>query len=309
MCLCSLNGTRDEQKEKKIMNKQLQKARNFFKENLPDMSISPQEVRVAAEKMYAKLPVADDIIVQEIEIDGMKAEWTISPGVKEERVLLYLHGGGFIFGSPATHRGEVSEIGRAAKARTLTIDYRLAPEHPFPAPIEDAVKAYVWLLDQGTKPENITVAGESAGGSMTATLMISLRDSGIPLPAAAVLISPWIDMGQSGESYISKEGIDPINTKESCKYLATTYLNGVDPKAPYASPIYAPLHGLSPMYIMVGEAEVMLTEALTFANKAAYEGANVRLEVWPQMIHNWPLWHSFLPEGKEAIKKSRGIYG
>ncbi|MDP1383355.1 alpha/beta hydrolase [Priestia megaterium] len=281
--------------------KDIQKANNFFKDNIPDFTIPVEELRVQAEKMYGKLPVADDVATEKVDINGMEGEWQIVPESKGDRVLLYLHGGGFLFGSIASHRGETSELGRAAKARTLAINYRLAPEHSFPAPIEDALKAYTWLLDQGYDAKNIIIAGESAGGSMTAGLLMSIRDTKLPLPAGGVMISPWIDLAQTGETYITKEGIDPMNSTAGVKYLAETYLNGTSPEAPLASPIYGDLRGLPPIYVMVGEVEVMLSEALTFVNNAALAGIDIRFRSFPGMVHNWPAFHSFLEEGKEAI--------
>src|SRR6478752_776382 len=259
-----------------MMNDSIKKARNFFKENLPDFSIPVEELRLQAEAAYGTLPVADDVVTETVDIEGMEGEWQIVPESQDDRVLLYLHGGGFIFGSIATHRGETSELGRAAKARTLAINYRLAPEHSFPAPIEDALKAYTWLLDQGYDAKNI-------------------------IPAGGVMISPWIDLAQTGETYITKEGIDPMNSTAGVKYLAETYLNGTSPEAPLASPIYGDLRGLPPIYVMVGEVEVMLSEALTFVNNAASAGVDIRFRSFPGMVHNWPLFHSFLEEGKEAI--------
>ncbi|MBG9475797.1 hypothetical protein ABE64_26285 [Bacillus megaterium] len=268
---------------------------------MPDFTIPVEELRVQAEKMYGKLPVADDVATEKVDINGMEGEWQIVPESKDDRVLLYLHGGGFLFGSIASHRGETSELGRAAKARTLAINYRLAPEHSFPAPIEDALKAYTWLLDQGYDAKNIIIAGESAGGSMTAGLLMSIRDTKLPLPAGGVMISPWIDLAQTGETYITKEGIDPMNSTAGVKYLAETYLNDTSPETPLASPIYGDLRGLPPIYVMVGEVEVMLSEALTFVNNAALAGIDIRFRSFPGMVHNWPAFHSFLEEGKEAI--------
>ncbi|PJN58761.1 Monoterpene epsilon-lactone hydrolase [Paenibacillus sp. GM1FR] len=284
--------------------KDRQKASNFFKDNMPDFSIPVNELRAQAEKAYGTLPVADDVVREKVDINGMEGEWQIVPESQDDRVLLYLHGGGFLFGSIATHRGETSELGRAAKARTLAINYRLAPEHHFPAPLDDAMNAYMWLLDQGYKGKDIIVAGESAGGSMTAGLLMSIRDNHLPLPSAGVMISPWIDLGQTSETYITKEGIDPMNSTAGVKYLAETYLNGVSPEVPLASPIYGDLRGLPPLYVMVGEVEVMLSEALTFVSNAALAGIDVRFRSFPGMVHNWPAFHSFLEEGKEAIESA-----
>ncbi|WP_340399696.1 alpha/beta hydrolase [Paenibacillus sp. FSL H8-0079] len=284
--------------------KDRQKASNFFKDNIPDFFIPVNELRAQAEKAYGTLPVADDVVREKVDINGMEGEWQIVPESQDDRVLLYLHGGGFLFGSIATHRGETSELGRAAKARTLAINYRLAPEHHFPAPLDDAMNAYKWLLDQGYKGKDIIVAGESAGGSMTAGLLMSIRDNHLPLPSAGVMISPWIDLGQTSETYITKEGIDPMNSTAGVKYLAETYLNGVSPEVPLASPIYGDLRGLPPLYVMVGEVEVMLSEALTFVSNAALAGIDVRFRSFPGMVHNWPAFHSFLEEGKEAIESA-----
>ncbi|TYR78120.1 alpha/beta hydrolase [Priestia megaterium] len=284
-----------------VMKNSLQKGHRFFKENLPSYSASVEEIRENVEAMFGQLPVPSDLITEEVDIDGMKGEWQIVPDSEEDRVLLYLHGGGFMYGSIDTHRGESSELGRAAKARTLSINYRLAPEHPFPAPIEDALKAYSWLLDQGYQAKNIIIAGDSAGGNLTVALMMSIRDTKTPLPAGGVIISPWIDLGQTGETYITKEGVDPVNTKEAIKQLADNYLNGVSPNVPYASPIYGDLRGLPPIYVMVGEAEIMLSESLTFVTRAALAGVNIRFSSWPSMFHNWLCCHSFLDEAKAGI--------
>jgi monoterpene epsilon-lactone hydrolase len=284
------------------MKVSLQKAHRLFKDNLPSYSASVDEVRqITEEKMWGSLPIASDLMTEEVDIDGMKGEWQMVPESREDRVLLYLHGGGFMFGSIATHRGESSELGRAAKARTLSINYRLAPEHPFPAPIDDALKAYSWLLDQGYHAKNIIIAGDSAGGNLTAALLMRIRDTLTPLPAGAVMISPWIDLGLSGETYITKEAVDPVNTKEAIQKLADNYLNGVSPTVPYASPIYGDLRGLPPIYVMVGEAEIMLSESLTFVTRAALAGVDIRFRSWPAMIHNWLCCHSFLEEAREGI--------
>ncbi|MEK8129510.1 alpha/beta hydrolase [Paenibacillus filicis] len=284
------------------MKLSLQKAHRLFKDNLPSYSASVDEVRqLTADKMWGTLPIASDLITEEVDIDGMKGEWQIVPESQEDRVLLYLHGGGFMFGSIATHRGESSELGRAAKARTLAINYRLAPEHPFPAPIDDALKAYSWLLDQGYPAKHIMIAGDSAGGNLTAAVLMRIRDTLTPLPAGGVMISPWIDLGLTGETYITKEAVDPVNTKEAIQKLADNYLNGVSPAVPYASPMYGDLRGLPPIYVMVGEAEIMLSESLTFVTRAALAGVDIRFRSWPAMIHNWLCCHSFLEEAREGI--------
>ena len=254
--------------------------------------------------MYATLPVAEDIKYETVSIGNLEGEWTSSPEAREGYVLYYIHGGAFLFGSPTTHRGEISELGRAGKMKTFAIDYRLAPEHPFPQPLEDIFEGYLWLLDQGYDPKKIVISGDSAGGNATINLLLFARDRNIPMPAGGIPISPWIDLGQNGETYRTREGIDPIVSLAGIQGQAAGYLGGANPNLPLASPIYADVQGLPPMYVIVGEAEVMLSESLTFTLNAAMAGVHVKLEVWPEMIHNFPLWHSMLPEGKDAIRKA-----
>ncbi|MFF2479736.1 alpha/beta hydrolase [Paenibacillus sp. NPDC058071] len=283
------------------MKKSLRDAHRLFKDNLPSGTASVEELRTGVEAMFAQLPVASDLITEKVDIDGMEAEWQILPESKEDRVLLYFHGGGFMYGSMHSYRIESSEMGRAAKARVLSINYRLAPEHPFPAPIEDALKAYDWLLDQGYPPQNIIIGGVSAGGNLTAALLMKIRDTKTPMPAGGVMVSPWIDLGQTGETYMTKEGVDPVITKEALVQLADNYLNGVSPNVPYASPIYGDLRGLPPIYVMVGESELMLKESLTFVTQAALAGVDIRFGSWPSMFHDWLSFHSTLEEAKEGV--------
>ncbi|MBB6636857.1 alpha/beta hydrolase [Cohnella thailandensis] len=283
------------------MKDSLRKAHRLFKDHLPGHGATIEELRVGVEAMFALLPTPSDVITEKVDIDGMEGEWQISPESKEDRVLLYLHGGGFMYGSIDSYRIESSELGRAAKARVLSINYRLAPEHPFPAPIEDALKAYDWLLNQGYQPQNIIIGGGSAGGNLTAALLMNIRDTKTPMAAGGVMISPWIDLGQTGDTYTTKEGVDPVNTKEALVQLADNYLNGVSPNVPYASPIYGDLRGLPPIYVMVGESELMLRESLTFVTQAALAGVDIRFRSWPSMFHNWLSFYSSLEEAKEGI--------
>lgn len=285
------------------MNKELKIARDYFKNHL-NLSAPIPELRIAADKMYATLPVAGDITYRTESVGDLKGEWTVSPEARDTHVLYYIHGGAFLIGSPETHRGEISELGRAGKMKTFSLAYRLAPEHPFPEPLEDIFDGYLWLLAQGYAAKNIIICGDSAGGNATINLLLFARDRGIAMPAGGIPISPWIDLGQSGETYRTREGIDPIVNLKAIKAQAAAYLGGADPNLPVASPIYADVHGLPPIYIIVGEAEEMLSEALKFTHNAAMAGVHVKFEVWPQMIHNFPLWHSLLPEGRDAIKKA-----
>ncbi len=286
------------------MYKELQIARDYFKTYL-SFDATIEELRIQADIMYATLPVASDIVFETVQIDkNLKGEWTSSSDAREDYVLYYIHGGAFIFGSPAGHRGEISELGRAGKMKTFAIDYRLAPEHPFPQPLEDIFTGYLWLLELGYDPSKIVIAGDSAGGNATINLLLFARDRKVPMPSGGIAISPWIDLAQTGETYHTREGLDPIVNLSAIQKQAAVYLDGADPKLPSASPIFADVHGLPPIYVIVGEAEEMLSEALTFTRNAAMAGVHIQLEIWPMMIHNFPLWHSMLPEGRDAVKKA-----
>jgi acetyl esterase/lipase len=236
-----------------------------------------------------------------VSADGVPAEWSTTPGSDGSRVLLYLHGGGFSAGSIVSHRAMVTETGRAAQARTLAIDYRRTPEHQFPAALDDALQAYRWLLAQGVRPERIAIGGDSAGGGLTLALMVSLRERGLPSPACGWCISPWVDMEARGESFVAKAAIDPMISREYVLELAGWYLGGTAPRTPLAAPLYADLKGLPPLLIQVGSAETLLDDSIQIAARAGSADVRVTLEVWPQMIHAWPLFHQQLTDGRRAI--------
>jgi epsilon-lactone hydrolase len=244
---------------------------------------------------------AADIQHQPVNADGVPAEWSIAPGADPSRVLLYLHGGGFSVGSIVSHRAMVTETGRSAGVRTLAIDYRRTPEHPFPAALDDALQAYGWLLRQGVHPGRIAIGGDSAGGGLTLAVMVALRDRGLPLPACGWCISPWVDMEARGESYATKAAIDPMISKEYILELAGWYLGGTEPRAPLAAPVHADLRGLPPLLIQVGSAETLFDDSIQIAARAGAADVRVTLEVWPQMIHAWPLFHQQLTDGRRAI--------
>jgi epsilon-lactone hydrolase len=244
---------------------------------------------------------ASDVRLEPVSADGVPAEWSIAPGADASRVLLYLHGGGFSVGSIVSHRAMVTETGRAAQARTLAIDYRRTPEHPFPAALDDALTAYRWLLAQGVQPRRIAIGGDSAGGGLTLALMVSLRERGLPLPACGWCISPWVDMEARGETYATKAAIDPMISKEYILELAGWYLSGTAPQTPLAAPVHADLTGLPPLLIQVGSAETLLDDSITIAERAGAADVRVTLEIWPHMIHAWPLFHQQLSDGRRAI--------
>jgi epsilon-lactone hydrolase len=216
-------------------------------------------------------------------------------------VLLFFHGGGYCSGSIVSHRGMVTEAGRAARARTLAVGYRLAPEHPFPAAIEDARSAYRFLLDQGIAPSRIVIGGDSAGGGLTLALMTSVRDAREPLPACAWLVSPWVDLQMIGASLAEKAVADPLISKSYLEELASAYLAGADPAHPLVSPLNADLAGLPPLLVQVGSAETLLDDAVRIARRAGAADVRVNLEIWPHMIHAWHLWAAQLEAGRRAI--------
>jgi epsilon-lactone hydrolase len=246
-------------------------------------------------------PVASDVKCETVDCDGAAGEWSIAPGSEPSRVLLYFHGGGYCSGSIVSHRRLVTEAGRAAGTRTLAIDYRLAPEHPYPAAHDDALAAWRFLRRYGIAAADIAVGGDSAGGNLTLALMLSLRDAGKPLPACGWLVSPWTDLAMTGATLATKAAVDPIISKPYLQELANNFLAGTDPALPLVSPIRADLTGLPPLLVQVGSAETLLDDALRVAARAADADVRVTLEVWPHMIHAWPLWAARVESGRQAL--------
>ncbi|MGH7781316.1 MAG: alpha/beta hydrolase [Candidatus Binataceae bacterium] len=247
--------------------------------------------------------VARDVKCMSVEAAGVPAEWVEPPGAAADRVILYLHGGGYVAGSITTHRAMVARIARASQARALLIDYRLAPEHPFPAAVDDAVAAYRWLLAQGCKPGKIVIAGDSAGGGLSLAALLKLRDLQVTMPVAGVGISPWTDLEGTGESVKSNAAIDPMVTQENLAASAKMYYANHDPKHPLVSQIHADFRGLPALLIQVGESEILLDDATRVAARAKAAGVSVELETWPEMIHVWHVFAKILPEGQQAIDK------
>ncbi len=261
------------------------------------------KVRALFEQAISLIPAPADILTEPVDAGGVPAEWISAPGADASTVVYYLHGGGYAIGSINTHREMISRIARAANARALAIDYRLAPEHPFPAAVEDAVAAYRWLLSTGAAPERIVIAGDSAGGGLTVATLIALRDAGDPLPAAAVCISPWTDLAITGESMDTKADVDPMIKKADAIEGAKLYLGGADPRNPLASPLYADLSGLPPLLVQVGGSETLLNDATRLAERAQAAGVGVTLETWEEMIHVWHFFAFLLPEAQQAIDR------
>jgi len=264
---------------------------------------SVAEMRRRFEGLAASFPVAADVEIEPVSAGSVPAEWVSAPGARRDRAVLYLHGGGYVIGSISTHRQLAADISRSAAARVLLIDYRLAPEHPHPAAVEDALSAYRWLVAQGAVPDRTAVAGDSAGGGLTIATLVALRDAGDPLPGAAVCLSPWVDLEALGDSMTGKSTEDPLVQRAGLLRMAAHYLNGLSPRHPLAAPLYADLTGLPPLLIQVGEAETLLDDAVRLAQRAEAAGVKVSIDVWEEMIHVWQLFAPMLPEGREAIDR------
>jgi len=264
---------------------------------------SVEEARAGFEQVASMFPVDADIKREVVSAGGVKAEWLSAPDADAGRAVLYLHGGGYVIGSIDTHRSLAARLSRASKARVLVIDYRLAPEHPHPAAVDDSVAAYRWMLTQGLKPARIAVAGDSAGGGLTVATLVAIRDAKLPLPGAGACLSPWVDLEGIGESMTTKAGVDPIVQKAGLLQMAAAYRAGKDPRTPLAAPLYADLSGLPPLLIQVGTAETLLDDASRLAERARKAGVTVSYEPWESMIHVWHLFAPMLDEGQQAIDR------
>jgi acetyl esterase/lipase len=252
---------------------------------------------------FSQYRIARDFTVEPVTAHGVRAEWTSTPQADREAALLYLHGGGYVIGSLDSHRHLVSEAGRAAKAWALALDYRLAPEHPFPAAVEDAVAGYRYLLSRGIRPGRIAIAGDSAGGGLVVAAMLAIREAGLEQPACGWCISPWVDMEGIGETMSIKAEADPMVQRAGLLDMARFYLGGADPRSPLAAPIYADLHGLAPLLIQVGAAETLLDDAVRLAKVAGAADVRVDLQIWLEMVHVWHLFHPELKAGLRAIEQ------
>ncbi|MGG3564670.1 alpha/beta hydrolase [Neobacillus rhizosphaerae] len=258
-----------------------------------------ETARQGLEALSALTPVAQDITVEKVEIEGIPAEWVNAPNAMEDRVFLYLHGGAYIMGSCNTHRYLASKLSRSTAARVLVPEYRLAPEHPFPAAIEDAVRVYRWLLNSGVSSKNIVIGGDSAGGGLTLATLLSLKDAGDPLPALAVLLSPWTDMEGTGESMVTRAEADPWLSPDATRLTPALYIRDLDPRHPLVSPIYADLTGLPSLLVHVGNDEILLSDAARLVDRARAAGVEVNFKVWDDM---WHVFQTFaIPEGQQAI--------
>jgi epsilon-lactone hydrolase len=259
--------------------------------------------RAQFETDMAAFPIAEGCEIERLDLSGIPAERIAPAAAVAGKTLLYLHGGGHVMGSLKTHSHFVSRLAIAARATAFHIDYRLAPEHPYPAALDDAMKAYRRILADGVAPQNLVVGGESAGGNLAAALLLKVREQGLPQPGGLYLLSPWLDMTTTGESYSKVGDRDIIITREGIELVASAYLGGAADNA-FTSPVRADVAGLPAMLIQVGSEELLLSDSLVFASRAAMAGVEVKLHVWPEMPHAWPLFHPFLRAALAAIAEA-----
>ena len=275
-------------------NMSIARLKDLIRERSKQGDPSLAEQRKAMDANATLFPVPGGVTVETADLGGLGAEWALPEGADDAPVLLYFHGGGYIHGSPISHRHLSARLALASRGRVLSIDYALAPEHPFPAAVHDGVKAYRWLLDHGHAP------GDSAGGGLTMATLLAVRDAGLAMPAAAVLLSPWTDLTCDAGSYRTQGHLDPMITQDGIKAIAARYLDGADPRDPLASPNFADLANLPPMLIQVGSDEVLLDDARNLERAARVDA---ELEIWDGMIHVWQMFYQMLPEGGEAIDR------
>lgn len=264
----------------------------------PDKTIDELRSETDARVDDSILPVGT--CYEAVDADGVACEWIATPGVADDQVFLFIHGGGYYRGSIASSRSPAAEIARACGVRVLSVEYRLAPEHAFPAALDDVVTAYKWLLRQGISNDNVVVGGISAGGGLTAALLLALKADGTAQPAGAVPLSPWLDLTQSGATFESKADVDPIISKVYLDRMAALYVPDGDVRTPLVSPLFGDLSGLPPQLIQVGSAEVLLDDSIEYARRLAIADSRVTLDVWEGLIHGWHGSPS-LPETQRAI--------
>jgi len=270
---------------------------------------SLEEQRRGMEAMAEHNPPPVEARNESVRIGDLDCEWTHVPGhgpaplEAPRSAVLYLHGGGFTMGSIATHRSLVARIAMATGVPMLSLDYRLAPEHPFPAALEDALLAYRWLLEQGVTPERLAIAGDSAGGGLVLSTLQRIRRLGLPLPAAGVLLSPWTDLSLSGESIRTKADADPMVTEPGLRQMATAYRGELAPEHEELSPLFADLSGLPPLLVQVGDLEILLDDSLRLVERARAAGVSVELEIGEDLCHVFQFFAPLVPEANEAITR------
>lgn len=268
----------------------------------PRPTVAAARASIRAAQAWAPPPPAGTQ-VSAIDAGGVPSELIATPASRPDHHVLYLHGGGYVTGSPALYRHFTGRIATAARAQVLVLDYRLAPEHPFPAALDDAFAACRWLLGGKADPRRTVVMGDSAGGGLALALLLKLRDCGHDQPAAAVALSPWTDLALSGASLVRNAQSDPMLNLADTRLFADSYLAGADPRHPYASPLYGNPTGLPPTLIHAGSDEILRDDAVRMAEKMRAAGCHVEIEVWSRMPHVWHLFAPVLPEANIAIRR------
>jgi acetyl esterase/lipase len=267
----------------------------------PDTSFMDR--RVQSEQFAAAFVTPPGIRIESDSLGGIAVERIVPDAAHATRIFFHLHGGGYVLGNPASSRALTCEFSRLARCTVVSVDYRLAPEHPFPAAVEDAVSAYRALLELCRRPQDIAIGGESAGGGLAVATLVAARERSLPMPASLIAISPWVDMRCGARSFVTKAEVDPLLNRRSLKEMADAYLQGAETTNGLASPLLADLKGLPPMLIQVGSEEVLLDDADELAKAARASNVDAVLEIWPGMIHVWPMFHGMLPEGAQAIDR------
>ncbi len=282
-------------------------ARTFVKPVVSRVRLTPQLMKLSQlgfDAITTILPVPRNARVISVNADDVPCEWVMcADGIREERVFIYLHGGGYFFGSARSHRGLTWRISQAGNMKVLAVDYRQPPDHQYPTPIWDVVRVYRWLLARGYDPKNIIIGGDSAGGNLSLVSMLKFRELGLPLPAGAVLISPWADLSATGESLHDNADHDPYIPVNLLKFVSRLYVGEYSPRDPFLSPIYADFTGFPPILVQVGSVEVLLSDAERVVDAARRANVPVQLTVYRDMMHVFQALAYFIPEGKDAIRE------
>lgn len=288
--------------ELKLMVESLKSQKSIFG---GELSIIQQ--REGMEAMGRAIPVPDDVVVEPVDIDGIHGCWVTTPVARQDAYVVYFHGGGYVMGSLDSHKELMGRISRFCRATVLGVDYRLAPEHTYPAALDDALKSFQWLLKQDVDPSRIMLAGDSAGGGLALATLSSIRDAKGTLPAGAFLFSPWTDLTVSGESTSTRAQADPMIKVPNMLHLASLYCGGVSSSNPLISPLFADFSGFPPLLIQVGDAEVLLDDASRIANKAKAARVNTLYQVWDEAFHVFQAMPQ-LPESTEALQNVAAFY-
>ncbi|KFC84650.1 alpha/beta hydrolase [Buttiauxella agrestis] len=296
-----------------MLNQQTKQAVKEWSESLAGLgpiltgedTVTPMsEVRDAYTRMLAKNPAPAGVSFTEVDMGGVPGTLVTPDNLETDAIVMYIHGGAYIVGESAGYHGIGGNYASMLGARVYMPDYRLAPEYPFPTPVNDTVRAYEWLIEQGFDASKIVLAGESAGGAMVVTVMVAARNKGLSLPAGGVSISPWANLEHTGVSMNNREGLDPLNTKAGLDFLARTFLGDALSNHPMASPVFADVTGLPPVLVQIGENELMLSDAMRLATHLGDNRVRVNLEVWPGMFHAWHFFSMMQPEAVQALESS-----